>query len=542
MEEDFIKAIEKHNVGMIRDMIYDGFKADEKYPELEAGYPLNSAILMSANLPIVRCLVEEGQADIHARDDLYNSTCLIGAVQQDKLEVVEYLADQGAEVDDYDESGSALWWAAFHQRLDIADFLLSRGAAVHKDDLKLACEKGNLDMARLLVDKGKGNVHNERFLHSALSFVEVMKYLIKKGVNIDEVDDENQTAIFKACQFGYEKAVKLLIKKKANIRIRDANGMTALMAAAQSGYNEIVKILVEEARADWKRIDKDGKTALDHAREKEHEDVIEYLLGLFNSETDFKDYRKSKKLGVGCFGTTYIYTNGDRDIAVKEINQLNSNAKDKFVRDVKKLGSHENVMKYFKFKTIAKDTLIIYMDLCDTNLKDFVEEVDGFKDDDAIDAMLQVSLGLEFIHSAKIIHGNLKPQNVLINKKFDKTVYKITDFGLSQIKAFKVNDEDKNVNNFMAPEVMMMEETKIAASADIFSVGVMFYWLMVWDVPFEFTKEVCDLAYDAKAHIKRNVPVAEAHTILRAMLKRDPKKRAKIQEVISNMTMLLDID
>ena len=92
---------------------------------------------------------------------------------------------------------------------------------------------------------------------------------------------------------------------------------------------------------------------------------------------------------------------------------------------------------------------------------------------------LQLLEGIKFLHSQQIVHGDLRPKNVL----FDFTgQLKITDFGLAQ----KVSYADDSftwqhggpdgLGGWFAPEVYLRERKTIAV--DMFSAGCMIYWVL----------------------------------------------------------------
>lgn len=82
----------------------------------------------------------------------------------------------------------------------------------------------------------------------------------------------------------------------------------------------------------------------------------------------------------------------------------------------------------------------------------------------AIKLMLEVASGLDFAHKNNIVHGNLRPSNILFDA--DETP-KITDFGMPD----HYDDHDKK-NWYMAPE------RKKSRSGDIYALGVILYQLI----------------------------------------------------------------
>ncbi len=88
----------------------------------------------------------------------------------------------------------------------------------------------------------------------------------------------------------------------------------------------------------------------------------------------------------------------------------------------------------------------------------------------------QIAMGLETLHHAKIIHGDLKPMNILVD--WDGTL-KICDFGLSCLST----DDDgtkaqKTTGGFGAPELLNEMGNIITFQTDIWAYGCLYYYMM----------------------------------------------------------------
>jgi serine/threonine-protein kinase/endoribonuclease IRE1 len=111
-----------------------------------------------------------------------------------------------------------------------------------------------------------------------------------------------------------------------------------------------------------------------------------------------------------------------------------------------------------------------------------------------IEVLLQLATGLEYIHKEKIIHRDIKPQNILIwvNPEHEEVLLKWADFGLSK----KLKETESytmstigGTEGWSAPEILKIlddEETSLSEAkqrgtikSDVFSEGLVFgYYLL----------------------------------------------------------------
>jgi len=92
---------------------------------------------------------------------------------------------------------------------------------------------------------------------------------------------------------------------------------------------------------------------------------------------------------------------------------------------------------------------------------------------DAIKSFLyQLLLGIAFCHEQRVLHRDLKPQNLLINKKGE---LKLADFGLARSFGIPVRNKSHEVVTlwYRAPDVLM-GSTKYSATIDMWSTGCIF--------------------------------------------------------------------
>ncbi|KAJ0407809.1 hypothetical protein P43SY_008270 [Pythium insidiosum] len=146
---------------------------------------------------------------------------------------------------------------------------------------------------------------------------------------------------------------------------------------------------------------------------------------------------------------------------------------------------------------------------------------------------LQVILGVAYLHEQKIVHGDIKPQNLLVG---DKDVVKIADFGISQSlygSKQKLNDT-AGTPAFMSPE-MCMEQEYSGQLADIWAVGATIFMLKFGHPPF-----VANSAWQLFEKIKNDPLVFPGpldpllEDLLRGMLTKNPLKRMTMLQIMTH--------
>ena len=138
-------------------------------------------------------------------------------------------------------------------------------------------EKGaNINASTIIITRSSAFDRRTTFLVEAGN-LEIVKYLLEKGGNINDKDDKGRTALIYASMSVDLETVKYLIEKGADVNAKDNNGSTALMDASSGGCLEIIKYLIEKG-ADVNAKDNNGSTALIYASRKGHLETVEYLL------------------------------------------------------------------------------------------------------------------------------------------------------------------------------------------------------------------------------------------------------------------------
>lgn len=161
------------------------------------------------------------------------------------------------------------------------------------------------------------------------------------------------------------------------------------------------------------------------------------------------------------------------------------------------------------------------------------KKINQCTEDDLWKIMAQVASGLAYLHKRKIVHQDIKPDNILVDAEMD---YVITDFGISLRaqstlrKSMHIADASSGTTAYMAPERFTKEPHPIPAN-DIWSLGAMMFELLEGDVPF--MAQLGGLAQKNGAEIPTmHAPVSDAlKEVILSMLALNPNERPTADEL-----------
>ncbi|NWR78926.1 TANC1 protein, partial [Centropus unirufus] len=212
----------------------------------------------------VLAMEKEHGIDINGTDTLWGETALTAAAGRGKLEVCEFLLDNGAAVTRANRRGVPPLFCAVRQ----GHWQVARLLVEHGSDVNLSDKQGRTP---LMVASCEGH----------LSTVE---FLLSEGATMSALDKEGLTALSWACLKGHREVVQYLVEKGAATDQTDKNGRTPLDLAAFYGDADIVQYLVEKG-ATIEHVDHSGMRPLDRAIGCRNTSVVVALL------------RKGAKLG-----------------------------------------------------------------------------------------------------------------------------------------------------------------------------------------------------------------------------------------------------
>ena len=224
----------------------------------------------------------------------------------------------------------------------------------------------------------------------------------------------------------------------------------------------------------------------------------------------FKDnYKAVKRLGKGTYGTVYlVYKNENKNdiYAIKKIKMENENEgiPSTALREISILQcmAHENVVRICDI-AITDKNIELCLEYCRYDLRKLImtkKNDSKFYDVNFIKTiMYQLLKSVDHLHSHKVLHRDLKPQNILIkfknNKVIDKNFQlKLADFGLSRVYSIPIRPYTREVLTlwYRAPEMLLGIGT-YSIGLDMWSIGCIFAELYLKEPVFMGDSEVDQL-------------------------------------------------
>uniref|UniRef100_A0A673NKT5 non-specific serine/threonine protein kinase n=1 Tax=Sinocyclocheilus rhinocerous TaxID=307959 RepID=A0A673NKT5_9TELE len=200
---------------------------------------------------------------------------------------------------------------------------------------------------------------------------------------------------------------------------------------------------------------------------------------------------------------------------------------------------HPNIITLHDVYENRTDVVLILELVSGGELFDFLAQKESLSEEEATEFIKQILNGVQYLHSKKIAHFDLKPENIML---LDNNVHlpriKLIDFGL----AHRIKDgvEFKNIfgtPEFVAPEIVNYEP--LGLEADMWSIGVITYILLSGASPFLGDSKQETLANISAVNFEFDEEffgsTSElAKCFIRQLLVKDTRKRLKIQDALNH--------
>ncbi|XP_010018021.1 PREDICTED: serine/threonine-protein kinase Nek1-like, partial [Nestor notabilis] len=250
-------------------------------------------------------------------------------------------------------------------------------------------------------------------------------------------------------------------------------------------------------------------------------------------------YIKVRKIGEGSFGKAFLVKakeNGQQYV-IKEINisKMSNKEREESRREVAVLANmkHPNIVLY-RESFEENGCLYIVMDYCEGG--DLFKKINAqkgilFSEDQILDWFVQICLALKHIHDRKILHRDIKSQNIFLTK--DGTI-QLGDFGIARVLNSTAELARTCIGTpyYLSPEIC--QNKPYNNKSDIWALGCVLY-------------EMCTLKHAFEAGNMKNLvlkiisgpfPPVSTHysydlrNLLSQLFKRNPRNRPSVNSIL----------
>uniref|UniRef100_A0A669P3W7 non-specific serine/threonine protein kinase n=1 Tax=Phasianus colchicus TaxID=9054 RepID=A0A669P3W7_PHACC len=250
-------------------------------------------------------------------------------------------------------------------------------------------------------------------------------------------------------------------------------------------------------------------------------------------------YIKVQKIGEGSFGKAFLVKDkeNNQQYVIKEINisKMSNKEREESRREVAVLANmkHPNIVLY-RESFEENGCLYIVMDYCEGG--DLFKKINAqkgvlFSEDQILDWFVQICLALKHIHDRKILHRDIKSQNIFLTK--DGTI-QLGDFGIARVLNSTVELARTCIGTpyYLSPEIC--QNRPYNNKSDIWALGCVLY-------------EMCTLKHAFEAGNMKNLvlkiisgsfpPVSmhysyDLRNLLSQLFKRNPRDRPSVNSIL----------
>ncbi|HZZ80299.1 MAG TPA: serine/threonine-protein kinase [Gemmataceae bacterium] len=251
-------------------------------------------------------------------------------------------------------------------------------------------------------------------------------------------------------------------------------------------------------------------------------------------------FRILSMLGQGAFGSVYRARDPQlqRDVAIKVPRPgsfATAQERERFLREARAAAAvqHPNICPVYEINNDADALYIVMAFVPGASLADYLQSrKNSLTPKQAAVIVRKLALALQAAHAKGIVHRDLKPANILFDRERQDVV--VTDFGLarrSQADDIEITQAGAIMGTpaYMSPEQARGDSKNVGPAADIFSLGVILYELLVGVRPFtgsmgEILGKVQHVAPERPTKIKRGID-ARLETICLKALAKTPAER-----------------
>ncbi|GAB5590514.1 Protein kinase [Umbelopsis nana] len=270
-------------------------------------------------------------------------------------------------------------------------------------------------------------------------------------------------------------------------------------------------------------------------------EIMDKLKSIVSKEDPNLLYKRNKRVGQGASGSVYLATHlsTNKRVAIKQMEIATQARKDLIVNEIiiMKESRHPNIVNYLDSFLVKGDLWVVMEYMEGGPLTDVISK-NNMDETQIATICLETAKGLQHLHSRKIIHRDIKSDNVLLNS-FGHI--KISDFGYCAKLTAQKSKRVTVVGTpyWMAPEVVTGRE--YGTKVDIWSLGIMAIEMIEGDPPYmeeEQLKALYLIRTNGTPQLKKPELLSrELKTFLAVCLCVDVRSRASADELLQHPLM-----
>tara|TARA_B110001469_G_scaffold126966_1_gene146106 strand:- start:2240 stop:3160 length:921 start_codon:yes stop_codon:yes gene_type:complete len=257
----------------------------------------------------------------------------------------------------------------------------------------------------------------------------------------------------------------------------------------------------------------------------------------------------SKKCGFGSFSSVYKVLYYDEIVSLKILNHKNKKKQIENEINILRNLKHKNIINYIHNFEYNKKRYIIteYADCGE--LFNLIGISIKFTENECKNYITGIIDGLKHMHDNKIIHRDIKLENILVKNEIDiesgllYKVPKLCDFGFSIKQETEKITGVLGTSQYIAPEIIT-NESYDGYKSDVFSLGCLLYILRFGSYPFLHRPDFYNQYLSDRIIELFKIPIPEyppsisispkLKSLIDNMIIIDPEKRYSLQNVIEN--------
>ena len=264
-------------------------------------------------------------------------------------------------------------------------------------------------------------------------------------------------------------------------------------------------------------------------------------------------FRLDERVGSGGMSTVYRAFDEklERAVAIKVLHSAISSEDDqleRFRREARAAArlSHPNVVNVIDAGEDDGVPYIVFEYVEGETLKERIRRVGRLPSAEAVAYAIEIGRGLSAAHAERLVHRDVKPQNVLLSAEGHA---KVTDFGIArslEMEGLTAPGSVLGTTDYVAPEQALGDP--VTECSDIYSLGIVLYEMLTGDVPFQADTQVGV----AMKHVREPLPDVRHHrpevsALLAAALERatakDPAARyPTAAEMVHELEQVLAVE